>query len=120
MRAVTLILGAIALVSATPLQDECLDYSFFCCDPLQPEDVDPPGTPGSEAGSGWFRNCEAVDNNFTTGCTLKRDCKKTPACCDYPEFGGPIPNPMHCVDLKTKLKEDGKENLLICKSKKVF
>ncbi|KAM0421138.1 hypothetical protein ACHAPT_011030 [Fusarium lateritium] len=99
--------------SREQLELHCTDRSLFCCDELSKEDEEA----GEDSGTGYFANCSAVPNNNISACSLKKDCKRTPACCDYSEAGGPIPNPMHCRDLREVLKEENHEDFLICKEK---
>ncbi|KAM5356941.1 hypothetical protein ACJ41O_003587 [Fusarium nematophilum] len=136
---VPIVLAVAALASATPMNDDkgvpaarnvhdepvtlaarkgeslelyCQDTSAFCCDKLRKGDEDPAEAPGT----GAYRNCAPVSNFGLTACELKKTCKRTPACCDYPEIGGPIPSPMGCRDLRSILKEEKKEHLLVCKA----
>jgi hypothetical protein len=50
-----------------------------------------------------------------SACSLKRDCQRTPVCCQYSEGGGPIPNPMGGRSLQAILEENGEGDLLVCK-----
>ncbi|KAF5011452.1 hypothetical protein FDECE_2441 [Fusarium decemcellulare] len=115
------------------LELECPGTLLFCCDPLQEEDKD-----DWHPGKGNFYNCDWLENMdhgmettpskrnkicvLTRGplvtvsaCGLKRECKRTPACCDFPEFGGDMPNPLDCIDFLTELTANNKEDMLICK-----
>ncbi|KAF4439815.1 hypothetical protein FALBO_17356 [Fusarium albosuccineum] len=126
----TLVLATAAVVAATPLSDsqdasalsrrqgeqlelelECPGTVLFCCDPLQEEDKD-----DWHPGKGNFYNCDWLENmDHVSACSLKKECKRTPACCDFPEFGGDMPNPLDCIDFLTELTANNKEDMLICK-----